>query len=153
MGRPGIAAIISLAALGSAAWAAITALPATSAPPAMKAAVPAAEAAPVPDIDGVWVDGGEDPGAPGEAALEPGFDPVPGGAVFGPLPGGAARGAGFGPAPGTAAKSALGRWAAPEEMAGAVVYLASDAASFVTGSVLYVDGGWTAVDGRFDPPN
>ncbi|MFI6603342.1 SDR family NAD(P)-dependent oxidoreductase [Nonomuraea sp. NPDC050536] len=52
-----------------------------------------------------------------------------------------------------AAKSALGRWAQAEEMAGAVVYLASDAASFVTGSVLYVDGGWTAVDGRFNPPN
>jgi NAD(P)-dependent dehydrogenase (short-subunit alcohol dehydrogenase family) len=51
-----------------------------------------------------------------------------------------------------AAKSALGRWATAEEMAGAVVYLAGDAASFVTGSVLYVDGGWTAVDGRFDPP-
>ncbi|MEU1724867.1 SDR family NAD(P)-dependent oxidoreductase [Nonomuraea sp. NPDC005692] len=52
-----------------------------------------------------------------------------------------------------AAKSALGRWATAPEMAGAVVYLAGDAASFVTGSVLYVDGGWTAVDGRFDPPN
>lgn len=51
-----------------------------------------------------------------------------------------------------AAKSALGRWATAEEMAGAVVYLAGDAAGFVTGSVLYVDGGWTAVDGRFDPP-
>jgi NAD(P)-dependent dehydrogenase (short-subunit alcohol dehydrogenase family) len=51
-----------------------------------------------------------------------------------------------------AAKSALGRWAKPSELAGAVVYLASDAAGFVTGSVLTVDGGWTAVDGRFDPP-
>ena len=49
-------------------------------------------------------------------------------------------------------KSALRRWAQPEEIAGAVVYLASDASRFVTGSVLYVDGGWTAVDGRFDPP-
>lgn len=51
-----------------------------------------------------------------------------------------------------AEKSALGRWATPREMAGAVVYLASDAASFVTGSQLFVDGGWTAVDGRFTPP-
>jgi NAD(P)-dependent dehydrogenase (short-subunit alcohol dehydrogenase family) len=52
-----------------------------------------------------------------------------------------------------AAKSALGRWAQAEEMAGAVVYLAGDAASFVTGTCLLVDGGWTAIDGRFDPPN
>jgi NAD(P)-dependent dehydrogenase (short-subunit alcohol dehydrogenase family) len=51
-----------------------------------------------------------------------------------------------------ASKSALGRWAQPSELAGAVVYLASDAASFVTGSVLTVDGGWTAVDGRYNPP-
>lgn len=51
-----------------------------------------------------------------------------------------------------AGKSALGRWARASELAGAVVYLASDAASFVTGAVLPVDGGWTAVDGRYTPP-
>ena len=51
-----------------------------------------------------------------------------------------------------AKKSALGRWAQPSELVGAVVYLASDASSFVTGSLLYVDGGWSAVDGRFTPP-
>lgn len=51
-----------------------------------------------------------------------------------------------------ASKSALGRWSRPEELVGAVVYLASDASSFVTGSQLFVDGGWTAIDGRYTPP-
>jgi NAD(P)-dependent dehydrogenase (short-subunit alcohol dehydrogenase family) len=51
-----------------------------------------------------------------------------------------------------AEKSALGRWARPEEMVGAVCWLASAAASFVTGSQVMVDGGWTAIDGRFTPP-
>lgn len=51
-----------------------------------------------------------------------------------------------------AQKSALGRWAQPSELAGAVVFLASDASTFVTGTVINVDGGWTAIDGRFEPP-
>ncbi|MCE2405198.1 MAG: glucose 1-dehydrogenase [Dehalococcoidia bacterium] len=38
----------------------------------------------------------------------------------------------------------LGRWAESEEVAYGVLYLASDEASFVTGSELVIDGGWTA---------
>jgi NAD(P)-dependent dehydrogenase (short-subunit alcohol dehydrogenase family) len=38
----------------------------------------------------------------------------------------------------------MGRIAQPEEMAGAVVYLVSDAASYTTGSCLTSDGGWLA---------
>jgi NAD(P)-dependent dehydrogenase (short-subunit alcohol dehydrogenase family) len=45
-----------------------------------------------------------------------------------------------------------GRWAQPSEMVGPAIYLASEAASFVTGTLTIVDGGWTAVDGRFSPP-
>jgi NAD(P)-dependent dehydrogenase (short-subunit alcohol dehydrogenase family) len=39
----------------------------------------------------------------------------------------------------------IGRWGDPKELAGAVLYFASDAAAFTTGAVLAVDGGWTAV--------
>ena len=38
----------------------------------------------------------------------------------------------------------MGRWGELEEITGAVVFLASDASSFVTGSSIFVDGGWTA---------
>ena len=40
-------------------------------------------------------------------------------------------------------RTPMARWAKPEELGGAVVFLASDAASFVTGHALYVDGGIT----------
>lgn len=36
------------------------------------------------------------------------------------------------------------RWGKPEDIAGAVVFLASSASDFVTGQILYVDGGWLA---------
>jgi NAD(P)-dependent dehydrogenase (short-subunit alcohol dehydrogenase family) len=42
-------------------------------------------------------------------------------------------------------RTPLGRIARPEEIASAVVYLASDEASFVTGAAVAVDGGYTAV--------
>ena len=51
-----------------------------------------------------------------------------------------------------AAKSVFNRWGTPEEMVGPTLFLASDAASFVTGTIIYADGGWLAADGRFTPP-
>ncbi|MBI2941152.1 MAG: SDR family oxidoreductase [Chloroflexi bacterium] len=45
---------------------------------------------------------------------------------------------------GLEARTPLGRLGQPEEVAGAAVYLASDAASYVTGQTIYVDGGWLA---------
>ncbi len=42
------------------------------------------------------------------------------------------------------AQHPLGRWGKPEEIAGGIVYLCSPAASFMTGSELVIDGGFTA---------
>jgi NAD(P)-dependent dehydrogenase (short-subunit alcohol dehydrogenase family) len=49
-------------------------------------------------------------------------------------------------------RSALKRWATADELAWPIVFLASPASSYITGTVLFVDGGWTAIDGRFEPP-
>jgi NAD(P)-dependent dehydrogenase (short-subunit alcohol dehydrogenase family) len=51
-----------------------------------------------------------------------------------------------------AAKSVFNRWARADEMVGPTLFLASEAASYVTGTLLLADGGWTAADGRFTPP-
>lgn len=42
------------------------------------------------------------------------------------------------------ARIPMGRWGELSEITGAALFLASNASSFVTGSALYVDGGWTA---------
>ena len=42
-------------------------------------------------------------------------------------------------------RTPLGRWGEVGELVGAAVFLASDAASFVTGHIPYVDGGITSV--------
>jgi len=39
----------------------------------------------------------------------------------------------------------LGRWGQPEDIVGTAVFLASSASDFVTGQIIYVDGGWLAM--------
>lgn len=49
-----------------------------------------------------------------------------------------------------AAHTVFNRWSEPREVGSAVAFLASDAASYITGTAFLVDGGWTAIDG---PPS
>ena len=46
----------------------------------------------------------------------------------------------------------LGRWGTPDEVAAAIEFLTSEAASFITGTTLVVDGGILAGTGQFPPP-
>jgi gluconate 5-dehydrogenase len=41
-------------------------------------------------------------------------------------------------------RTPMTRWGSPEDLVGAAIFLASNASNFVTGQMLYVDGGWTA---------
>ena len=43
-----------------------------------------------------------------------------------------------------AMRTPMKRWGTPADLAGAAVFLASDASRYVTGQILYVDGGWLA---------
>ena len=45
----------------------------------------------------------------------------------------------------TIRRTPMGRWGVPDELAGPALFLASPAAGFVTGTVLTVDGGYSAV--------
>lgn len=51
-----------------------------------------------------------------------------------------------------AGRTALKRWGETWEMAGAVIFLASKASSYVTATTIPVDAGWMSIDGRYDPP-
>lgn len=48
-----------------------------------------------------------------------------------------------------ASKTAVGRWARPDELAAPAVFLASPSASYVNGEILFVDGGWTDLGRQF----
>ena len=43
-----------------------------------------------------------------------------------------------------ASRTMMNRWGTPSEMVGSIIFLASDAASYITGQALFVDGGWNS---------
>jgi 2-deoxy-D-gluconate 3-dehydrogenase len=43
------------------------------------------------------------------------------------------------------ARIPLGRWADPDDLAGAAVFLASDASDYITGQTIFIDGGWLSM--------
>ncbi|HIB33267.1 MAG TPA: SDR family oxidoreductase, partial [Candidatus Marinimicrobia bacterium] len=41
-------------------------------------------------------------------------------------------------------KCPMSRWGEPEDISSTAVFLASSVADYITGQIIYVDGGWTA---------
>jgi NAD(P)-dependent dehydrogenase (short-subunit alcohol dehydrogenase family) len=41
-------------------------------------------------------------------------------------------------------RTPMGRWGNPVELEGVIIFLASSASDFITGQIIYIDGGWTA---------
>ncbi len=40
-------------------------------------------------------------------------------------------------------RTPMGRWGQPEEIEGIIIFLAAPASDFITGQIIYIDGGWT----------